>query len=78
MSYDFKSFAIQGWQCPVCGAVYSPSTPMCYNCTGKTTTTTNTTTKHENNDWPFRLWEMINNMKMQETEYDDNENNKSR
>ena len=33
-------FAAQGWQCPVCGAVYSPTTPMCYNCTGKTATTT--------------------------------------
>ena len=33
-------FAAQGWQCPICGAVYSPTTPMCYNCTGKTVTTT--------------------------------------
>ena len=33
-------FAQQGWQCPICGAVYSPTTPMCYNCTGKTKTYT--------------------------------------
>lgn len=22
----------QGWQCPVCKRVYSPSTPMCFFC----------------------------------------------
>lgn len=27
-------FAPQGWQCPVCGAVYSPMTMACMNCTG--------------------------------------------
>lgn len=27
-------FAPQGWQCPVCGAVYSPMTMQCFNCTG--------------------------------------------
>lgn len=37
----------QGWQCPVCGAVYSPSTPMCYNCTGKTATYVSSTGKTE-------------------------------
>lgn len=35
MSYEFQGFAQQGWQCPVCGAVYSPTTPMCWNCTGR-------------------------------------------
>ena len=34
MSYEFVPLVPQGWQCPVCGAVYSPSTPMCYNCNG--------------------------------------------
>lgn len=24
----------KGWQCPVCGRVYSPSTPMCWYCGG--------------------------------------------
>ena len=28
------SFNPQGWQCPVCGAVYSPMTLACFNCTG--------------------------------------------
>lgn len=23
---------LQGWQCPICKRVYSPSTPMCYYC----------------------------------------------
>ena len=27
-------FAPQGWQCPICGAVYSPMTMACMNCTG--------------------------------------------
>lgn len=22
----------QGWQCPICKRVYSPSTPMCFYC----------------------------------------------
>jgi uncharacterized OB-fold protein len=33
-NWDDVGFVQQGWQCPVCGAVYSPTTPMCYNCTG--------------------------------------------
>lgn len=36
MMYNDYNFAQQGWECPKCGAVYSPSTPMCFNCTGKT------------------------------------------
>lgn len=28
-------FAQQGWQCPICGRVYSPSTPMCLFCGGR-------------------------------------------
>lgn len=31
--YDF-SYAPQGWQCPVCKRVYSPSTLMCMYCGG--------------------------------------------
>ena len=40
----------QGWQCPICKRVYSPTTPMCYYCgnvevkTSNTFTTTNATT----------------------------------
>lgn len=49
MSWTFESIAQQGWQCPVCHRVYSPTTPMCWYCGGKdlkeiTTVTTTTTT----------------------------------
>ena len=36
----------QGWQCPMCQHVYSPTTPMCYYCPPKTTVQT-TTEKEE-------------------------------
>lgn len=29
-------FAPQGWQCPICKRVYSPTTPMCYYCGNRT------------------------------------------
>ena len=41
--YYNSGFAPQGWQCPICGRVYSPSTPMCYYCSRKTETTTTST-----------------------------------
>ena len=34
----------QGWQCPMCRRVYSPTTPMCFNCPPKTIVTSNTGT----------------------------------
>ena len=37
------STAQQGWQCPICGRVYSPITPMCYYCGGEQKTITYTT-----------------------------------
>jgi hypothetical protein len=37
-------FTQQGWECPKCGKVYSPSTPMCLTCPQKTATTTTTGT----------------------------------
>jgi len=27
--------AVQGWQCPICGQVYSPTMPMCFTCTNR-------------------------------------------
>lgn len=51
MSYDFGGFAAQGWQCPICKRVYSPTTPMCWYCGGekKTVVSTGTSTiKFEN------------------------------
>jgi hypothetical protein len=32
----------QGWQCPGCQKIYSPTTPMCYYCPPKVTTSTGT------------------------------------
>jgi len=29
-------FVAQGWQCPICGRVYSPTTVMCFSCPGTT------------------------------------------
>ena len=26
----------QGWQCPCCSRIYSPTTPMCFTCGGPT------------------------------------------
>ena len=35
-------FVNKGWQCPICGRVYSPTTPMCFYCSNKINTTTQT------------------------------------
>jgi hypothetical protein len=34
------NFAPQGWECPKCKRVYSPTTMMCLYCPPKTTSTT--------------------------------------
>jgi len=50
MSYDFRDFATpQGWECPKCHRVYSPSTFMCYYCgnSERYTTTTTGTSKED-------------------------------
>lgn len=31
MSYPKKTIQ-QGWECPKCGRIYSPTTPMCSHC----------------------------------------------
>jgi hypothetical protein len=36
------NFAPQGWECPKCNRVYSPTTIMCLYCPQKTTTSTTT------------------------------------
>ena len=38
------TFAQQGWQCPICKRVYSPTTLMCLYCGNYEETTTTTTT----------------------------------
>ena len=39
--YEFQGFAQQGWQCPICKRVYSPTTPMCWYCGNGEVETTN-------------------------------------
>ena len=50
MSEWYENFAPQGWQCPICKRVYSPTTPMCYYC-GNGTTVTSTTVDGSVIDW---------------------------
>ena len=45
MYSSFDGFAPQGWQCPVCRRVYSPSTTMCYYCGGQSVSTVTYTNK---------------------------------
>ena len=35
--------APQGWQCPICKRIYSPTTPMCWYCGGAVKTAAATT-----------------------------------
>ena len=37
----------QGWQCPCCSKVYSPTTPMCLYCPPKVTVASNSTPQRE-------------------------------
>ena len=48
---DFPTANAQGWCCPKCGRVYSPSTPMCFYCSGPTKTVTNVTTTTDDDEW---------------------------
>ena len=32
MGAEDNIFVNKGWQCPICGRVYSPTTPMCFYC----------------------------------------------
>ena len=34
----------QGWECPKCGRVYSPTTGMCYTCVNQTESIISTST----------------------------------
>ena len=44
------TFVRQGWQCPICGRVYSPDTMMCPYC-GDNNTITTTITCNGGNIW---------------------------
>lgn len=53
--YNYENIGMpQGWQCPVCKRVYSPSTPMCY-CCGGDTIASNVTTNPKEIDWKTLL-----------------------
>jgi len=49
-------FIPQGWQCPICKRVYSPSTTMCYYC-GNEKISAATTTGEATIDWVKRISE---------------------
>ena len=42
--WNSVDFASQGWQCPICKRVYSPTTPMCYYCGNGVPCTVSSTT----------------------------------
>ena len=50
--YDAPMFAPQGWQCPICKRVYSPTIPMCFTCGNEEikTVTTGTNTEQKRCD----------------------------
>lgn len=52
VSYEFAGFAIQGWQCPVCRRVYSPSNQMCWYCGNEQYTTSTSVELHMPNNDP--------------------------
>lgn len=45
--YTESTFVLQGWQCPICGRVYSPFTPMCYYCGGEQKIETSTKANYQ-------------------------------
>ena len=42
-----SNFIPQGWECPKCKRVYSPTTNMCSNCPTQTITTSSTNTNNK-------------------------------
>lgn len=32
MTFNYTPLVQQGWQCPICKRVYSPSTALCFYC----------------------------------------------
>lgn len=48
--YEMPQYIPQGWQCPVCKRVYSPSVPSCYCCGAITITGTHVGTALNTNE----------------------------
>ena len=44
MMTENYNYPQQGWQCPICKRVYSPSTPCCLSCGGESVTFTSNST----------------------------------
>lgn len=61
-SPNYQFFAPQGWVCPKCGRVYSPSTQMCVYCGGNswpTITSTGTAVLNDKEWWDGYLKQTI-------------------
>lgn len=76
---EYKGYFVQqGWQCPICGRVYSPTTLMCISCPPKTTTaagTAQTETQIYKKDDAGRVWTTIPKLHYtSHKEYADEEN----
>ena len=48
---NYIDWAPQGWRCPVCGRVYSPTTPMCFYCSNQEGTVQTTGTSINDAEW---------------------------
>ena len=66
---DLTRLAPQGWQCPVCGRVYSPTWPWCTVCGNpmETTVSNGTVPAHEGIVRKIMVGDMPETMKQQTT-----------
>ena len=48
MEMPYNPPAPQGWQCPICKRVYSPTTSMCWYCGGDQKVSISTSSKNSN------------------------------
>ena len=53
---DYNMLVPQGWQCPICKRVYSPSYPWCNFCGNEKTETTTTYTTNVGYIPPVDQW----------------------
>ena len=48
---NYIDWGPQGWRCPVCGRVYSPTIPMCFYCSNQEGTVQTTGTSIDDSKW---------------------------
>jgi len=60
------NFAQQGWQCPLCKRVYSPSTPCCFYCGAEGMAKSVTTTTLDIGIYPLEEEDNTSSMKGEE------------